>query len=95
MLYPFISLPDGTEIVYSNIEKKDNKEYIVVKFERWNNERDDFDSMECELPNGKMVNIIGFTDKEVKYHNIRLINLQDIIFKWAKKDMEEEYANSY
>ena len=90
MLYPFLSLSDGTEIVYSDLKQKDIKNYVIVKFERWNEKRDDFDSMECELPNGNMKKIIGFTDEEVKHYHKKMIHLQDMILECSKEDTEME-----
>ena len=90
MLYPFLTLPDGTEVVYSEVFSREGKEYVVVKFERWNEERDDFDSMECLLPNGKMTKIIGYTQEEASYYHERMILLQDMILECSKEDMEAE-----
>lgn len=89
MLFPFISLPDGTEIVYSDIILKDGKEHVLVKFERWSDEHDDFDSMECLLPNGKMTNVKGFTVAEAIQRHHNMISLQDMIFECSRKDTEE------
>ena len=88
MLYPFITFADGMEVVYSEIKERNGQEYVTVKFERWNDERDDFDSMECDLPNGKMKNIIGFSKSEADYHNECMIKLQDMIFECSKENME-------
>ena len=86
MLYPFITEPDGTEIVYSNIMSHNGKECVLVKFERWNDVRDDFDSMECMLPNGKMDKIIGFTQAEAESRHKKMIHLQDMILECSKED---------
>ncbi len=86
MLYPFLTLEDGTDVVYSNTYEHNGKICVLIKFERWNDERDDFDSMECELPNGKMDKIIGFTGEEANYYNKKMIKLQDSILEWSKED---------
>lgn len=86
MLYPFLSLPDGTEIVYSDIKTEGIIDSVKVKFERWNSKRDDFDSMECELPNGKMEKVIGFTPQEVSYHHSRMLMLQPMILECSRED---------
>ncbi len=86
MLYPFLTLEDGTDVVYSNVFARNGENCVLVKFERWNDERDDFDSMECELPNGKMNKIIGFTEEETKYYYEKMIKLQDSIIKWSMED---------
>ena len=86
MLYPFLTLEDKTDIVYSNVYSHNGEECVLIKFERWNDDRDDFDSMECELPNGKMKNIIGFTQEEANYYNRKMIRLQDSIIDWSTED---------
>ena len=88
MLYPFLTLPDGTEIVYSEIRIKNGKPYVNVKFERWNDTRDDFDSMDCYLPNGTITNIIGFSSDEVSYHQQRILELQNIIMEHSRQEKE-------
>ena len=86
MLYPFLTLPDGSEVVYSEIKKRDGKEYVEVKFERWNEKRDAFDSMECELPNGRMKKIIGYSLEEANYQNERMLELQNMILECSRED---------
>ena len=94
MLYPFLTLPDGTEVVYSSITDYDGFDHTRVKFERWNDKRDDFDSMECELPNGKMEKVVGFSPTEADYHHSRMMLLQTMIMECAREDTEAEYAYS-
>ena len=90
MLYPFITLPDGTEIVYSDILHIDGKERVQVKFERWNDNRDDFDSMECLLPDGKMTKVIGFLPEEVNYQRAKILSLQNMILECSREDTKAE-----
>ena len=94
MLFPFLTLPDGTEVVYSEILHIDGKDCVKVMFERWNDEHDDFDSMECLLPNGEMTNVVGFTDKEVSYQHSRMIKLQNMILECSHEDTEEYLCQS-
>lgn len=89
MLFPFLTLPDGTEVVYSDIIKRKGKDYVLVKFERWNDVHDNFDSMECLLPNGEMANIIGFTDQEVMQRHNNILSLQNMILECSKEDTED------
>ncbi len=88
MLYPFLTFSDGTDVVYSSTYERNGKSCVLVKFERWNDERDDFDSMECELPNGEMTDIIGFAEEEVDYHHRKMMKLQDLILEWSRQDSE-------
>lgn len=88
MIFPFITFSDGTEIVYSDLREHEGKKEVLVRFERWNDKRDDFDSMECFLPNGKMTKVIGFSDQEAAYHNEKILMLQDMVIECAKEDTE-------
>ena len=63
---------------------------MLVKFERWNDDHDDFDSMECLLPNGKMTKIIGFTAEEAQYYHERIMMLQNMILECSKEDTEAD-----
>ena len=51
MLYPFMTLSDETEIVHSQIIEEENKQKVIVHFERPTEEG--FDSARCELPDYK------------------------------------------
>ena len=94
MMFPFLTLPDGTEIVYSDIINTDGKETVLVKFERWNDRRNDFDSMECILPNGKMTKVIGFSANEALTQNKKMIALQEMIMKCSKENTEAMLCQS-
>ena len=94
MLFPFMTMDDGTEIVYSEIIHINGRDNVRVEFERWNDDRDAFDSMECLLPNGEMSKVIGFTQEEANYYQEKMIALQEMIFECSKEDTEKEYASS-
>lgn len=94
MLYPFITEPDGTEIVYSDIFhiENDKTDYVKVLFERVNPITNKFDSMECVLPGGKLSNIIGFSTKDVIKRQHIIDELTPMILECAKEDLEDEHA---
>ena len=48
MMYPFMTLADGTEIVHSQILSQDGIDKVIVHFERPT--KHGFDSARCELP---------------------------------------------
>lgn len=82
MLYEFAKFHhDKTEIVISEPRQNEEKQiYVNVQFERWNSKHNDFDSMECNVPNGKMFNICGYNSKEVTfYYDLVTAIQQDII----------------
>ena len=63
MIYPYITLADGTEIVYTNVFEEDGLQKVEVHFERPTEEG--FDSARCELPSYKWISREGFTDEEI------------------------------
>lgn len=61
MMYPLLTLDDGTEIVYSG---KRNDNTVKVYVEKADAERG-FRSAVCILPEYKWQDICGFTDAEI------------------------------
>lgn len=64
MMYPYMILPDETEIVHSQIIKEDGKQKVIVHFERPT--EDGFDSARCELPDCQWLFKEGYSDEEIK-----------------------------
>lgn len=52
MMYPYMTLADGTEIVHSQVIEENGKKKVIVNFERPT--EDGFDSARCELPAARM-----------------------------------------
>ena len=48
MMYPYMTLDDGTEIVHSELISKDCTDHVIVLFER--PPKDGFDDARCGLP---------------------------------------------
>jgi hypothetical protein len=88
MINPFLGFPDGTEVVCSDPIDIDGRMCVRVLFKRWNAKRNDFDPMECLLPDGEMTGVKGFTREEVLYHHGKMIQMQDNILEWSKEDAE-------
>ena len=67
MMYPFLTLNDGTEIVHSEmLENKSVKVYIEKP-----DEKDGFHSAVCWLPAYKWEDVCGFSQAELsKYREI-------------------------
>lgn len=61
MMYPFMTLDDGTEIVYS--EKK-NDGSVKVYMEK-TDEKDGFHYATCYLPEYRWEDIFGLTEQEI------------------------------
>lgn len=63
MMYPFMTLNDGTEIVHSNMNEDGS---VKVYIER-PDERDCFHHVTCYLPSGSWTDNFGFTPEELSY----------------------------
>lgn len=82
MIYPYITLPDETEIVHTQILEKDGRKCVEVHFERPSD--DGFESARCSLPSYEWILRDGFTDEEMKYFEEILQHNAHLIFKFAK-----------
>ena len=65
MLYPFMTLNDGTEIVHSETLEEAGKEKVEVRIEK--PVYGGFHSATCWLPEYKWENIEGYSDTEISY----------------------------
>lgn len=63
MLYPYMTLIDETEIVYSQLIRHGSAEKVIVHFERPT--ENGFDSARCELPAYRWVLQDGYSDREI------------------------------
>lgn len=63
MLYPYMTLIDETEIVYSQLIGHGSAEKVIVHFERPT--ENGFDSARCELPAYRWVLQDGYSDREL------------------------------
>lgn len=63
MLYPYMTLIDETEIVYSQLIGHGSAEKVIVHFEHPT--ENGFDSARCELPAYRWVLQDGYSDREI------------------------------
>ena len=82
MLYPYMTLPDETEIVHSEIINKDNKEQVKVSIERPVD--GGFDSATCWLPDYKWEDIKGFSQKDIDYFSDIIHSGAHLLFEFAR-----------
>lgn len=82
MLYPYMTLPDETEIVHSEIINKDNKEQVKVYIERPVD--GGFYSATCWLPDYKWENIKGFSKKDIDYFSDIIHSGAHLLFEFAR-----------
>ena len=77
MMYPYITLADGTEITHSQIIDQDDMQRVEVHFERATEQG--FDSARCVLPSYQWKFNEGFSAEEINFfeeflqHNAHLL----------------------
>ena len=83
MMYSFCKYADGTEVVYSDIRKKENgEEYIWISFER--PKEYGFDSVIFELPSYEIVKKDGkYTDEEIAIFKTVVERGAPLFFRYA------------
>lgn len=80
MLYPYMTLSDGTEIVHSQVLEGNR---VVVHFERSNDQEYCFAT--CELPNYTWKNIEGYSEQEIAFFNEFAQHNAHLIYDYAAK----------
>ena len=82
MMYPYMTLSDGTEIVHSHLIKKENgQQEILVHFERPT--EDGFDSARCSLPSYSWISRKGYSDEELSFFEQLLHCNAHLLYKYA------------
>ena len=81
LMYPYMTLGDGTEIVHSQIIEKDGKREVVVHFERPT--ENGFDDARCVLPDYKWTERSGFSDAEMEFFEKLLKSNAHLLYKYA------------
>lgn len=82
MMYPYMTLSDETEIIHSQIIKKNGKDYIEVNFEK--PIENGFCSARCCLPDYKWLFNKGYSTEEIKYFTKFLKNHAHLLYEFAK-----------
>ena len=83
MLYPFMTLNDGTEIVHSETIETAGKEKVEVRIEK--PVYGCFHSATCWLPEYKWENIDGFSPGDIQYFQELLESVAHIILQLARE----------
>lgn len=81
MMYPYMTLGDGTEIVHSQIISRDDKNEVIVHFERPT--EDGFDDARCVLPDYQWTERNGFSDSEIRFFEKLLRANAHLLYKYA------------
>lgn len=83
MMYPFLTMPDDTEIVHSEVKLVDGKEQVKVYIEKPIHLG--FKTATCYLPEYRWENIDGYTKEEMdKFKNI-ISNAAHVIIRLARE----------
>lgn len=68
-----------------NIFNQNTNPEVRVLVEKWSNNRHAFNIIELFLPSGRIIRIIGFSEKEADKNIQHVMNLKDIIWGTAKE----------
>lgn len=88
MMYPFLTLPDETEIVHSEFKNNEVKVYVEKP-----DEKDCFHYMTCYLPSYKVTDVYGFTPDEVNKYLDTIQSTAHLIMEFSKVGGFEYAAN--
>ena len=91
MMYPFMTLDDGTEIVHSDILHIDGKEKVKIYIEKPVDLG--FKSVQCYLPDYEWSNNDGFDDNEIEYYKEFVQSLAHIIIELAREGGFDNASN--
>lgn len=79
MMYPFLTLNDGTEIVHSDMADDGSVKVYIEKPDA----RDCFHHVTCYLPQGTWVDNLGFSDMELAHLKEVVDSSANIILEFA------------
>lgn len=80
MMYPFMTLEDGTEIVHSE-QLEDGRVKVYVETP---DEKDGFHNLVCYLPSYEIENN-GYSEKEVEYFTDIIRSTAHLIIEFSKE----------
>lgn len=78
MLYPYMTLNDGTEIVHSQVLEGNR---VLVHFERPT--ENGFDNARCELPSYTWLYVNGYSEDEIRSFMALLHRHAHLFYKFA------------
>lgn len=80
VMYPFLTLDDGTEIVHSQILKQGKVKVYVEKADA----KDGFHHATCFLPEYRWEDVFGFTQEDIARYQRIIENSANLIIEFAK-----------
>lgn len=81
MMYPFLQLPDGTEIVHSEMKEDGRVKVYVEKPD----EKDFFHNAVCWLPEHRWEEIHGCSEAEMEYYKEYIRSIAHIILELSQR----------
>ena len=88
MMYPFLQLEDGTEIVHSEMRSDGSVKVYIEKPD----EKDCFHSAECFLPAYRWDSISGFSAEEIAGYNAIIESVAHLIMEFSQQGGFEHAA---
>ena len=83
MMYPYMTMGDGTVIVHSNLIEENGTKKVYVHFERPT--ENGFDDARCVLPEYRWTEIEGFTPDEIDKFLVLLKSNAHLLFRFASQ----------
>ena len=83
MMYPYITLPDNTEITHSHLIEENGVQMVEVHFER--PQKGGFDTARCVLPLYQWKNNEGFSKEEMSFFDKLLRHNVHLFYRYAKQ----------
>ena len=80
MMYPYLTLSDGTEIVHSEMLEDNTVRVYIEKPD----EKDGFHYASCFLPKYEWKDLFGFTEDEIAFHQGIIENNAYMIIEMSK-----------
>ena len=91
MMYPFMTLNDGTEIVHSESKMVDGREMVKVVLEK--PVEGGFQSAVCWLPDYRWEDVQGFSQEQISSFQEFLESVSHVIFQLARDGGFDHAAN--
>lgn len=81
MMYPFLTLEDGTEIVHSEMLANGCVKVYIEKAD----EKDGFHHATCYLPVAEWTDVIGFSEDEMIRYRTIIEEMKPILLEFSQK----------
>ncbi|MBE5857194.1 MAG: hypothetical protein E7296_06440 [Lachnospiraceae bacterium] len=83
---PLVSFKDGLEITYSDLKVENDKEYIVLYFEKPNDKLSGFDSAKFVYPGEEFSEVQGFSKADLDELMVHVKKTAPLALRFSKED---------